>query len=353
LISNSNAIVIGPDDRELVQGSELTPGAPFSQIRHIARLSGAVSCTGFMISRNMLMTNSHCLPAICPSGVALFNQVQNPTPSGPSVFTCNSVVSDLPHLDAAIVRLNQSGGQSAGDVWGWFDLANSVPGDFTRTYTAGFPTDTSSTSVPYIPGSPFNASRMAIDRGPGCSVFFNLIQAILTAWGLNNGLDMSHNCDMNVGASGSPIVDYHSRNVVWAINKAYYNFVFLPIGGNLGTYMKSIVDTQPDANGNGVMDIIELDNTGNISLGFNTCVPVCFPARWFEGFHVQFQATGGVPPYSWTYAGLLPPNTFFTPQGVLGGGPTFWFGNCWTFAVGVTDSLGQHTARNATVCTGL
>ncbi|HNO27078.1 MAG TPA: Ig domain-containing protein [Leptospiraceae bacterium] len=68
----------------------------------------------------------------------------------------------------------------------------------------------------------------------------------------------------------------------------------------------------------------------------------CIAGRWFTGFSFQFNASNGVPPYTWTSVGVLPDKTTLNSStGVLSGGPTGWFGPGWTFDVIVTDSRGM------------
>ncbi len=68
----------------------------------------------------------------------------------------------------------------------------------------------------------------------------------------------------------------------------------------------------------------------------------CIAGRWFTGFSFQFNASNGVPPYTWSSVGVLPDKTTLNSStGVLSGGPTGWFGPGWTFDVIVTDSRGM------------
>lgn len=81
----------------------------------------------------------------------------------------------------------------------------------------------------------------------------------------------------------------------------------------------------------------------------------CPAGRWFLPWDYQFVATGGTPPYHWTYEeGGLPTNSWLEAHsGRLIGEPTWWFGPGWTFSVRVTDSAGQTDIRSFYFVSGL
>lgn len=81
----------------------------------------------------------------------------------------------------------------------------------------------------------------------------------------------------------------------------------------------------------------------------------CSAGRWFLPWDYQFVATGGTPPYHWTYEeGSLPTNSWLEAHsGRLIGEPTWWFGPGWTFLVRVTDSAGQTDIRSFYFASGL
>ncbi|TGM80073.1 S8 family peptidase [Leptospira bouyouniensis] len=73
----------------------------------------------------------------------------------------------------------------------------------------------------------------------------------------------------------------------------------------------------------------------------------CPAGRWFLPWDFQFVASGGTPPYYWTYEGGLPTNSWLNSNsGRLIGEPTWWFGPGWTFLIRVTDSAGQTDIRS-------
>ncbi|TGK46966.1 hypothetical protein EHQ10_16630 [Leptospira bouyouniensis] len=73
----------------------------------------------------------------------------------------------------------------------------------------------------------------------------------------------------------------------------------------------------------------------------------CPAGRWFLPWDFQFVASGGTPPYYWTYEGGLPTNSWLdSNSGRLIGEPTWWFGPGWTFLIRVTDSTGQTDIRS-------
>ncbi|MGJ4732882.1 S8 family serine peptidase [Leptospira levettii] len=81
----------------------------------------------------------------------------------------------------------------------------------------------------------------------------------------------------------------------------------------------------------------------------------CPAGRWFLPWEFQFVASGGTPPYSWSYeGGGLPTNSWLDPNnGRLVGGATWWFGPGWTFMLRVTDSAGQSDIRSFYFASGL
>lgn len=80
----------------------------------------------------------------------------------------------------------------------------------------------------------------------------------------------------------------------------------------------------------------------------------CPAGRWFLPWDFQFVATGGTPPYYWTYEGGLPTHSWLdSNSGLLIGGATGWFGPGWTFLLRVTDSAGQTDSRSFYFASGL
>jgi hypothetical protein len=96
---------------------------------------------------------------------------------------------------------------------------------------------------------------------------------------------------------------------------------------------------------------------------FNDCSGGCKPG-WQNAYSIQFNATGGVPPYRWVAAsslppgtnvpsGSLPPGASMTQDGLLSGPATnnFMPNAVYVFGVAVIDSVGQIDVKIITIDT--
>ncbi len=96
---------------------------------------------------------------------------------------------------------------------------------------------------------------------------------------------------------------------------------------------------------------------------FNDCSGGCKPG-WQNAYSIQFNATGGVPPYRWAAAsslppeanvpsGSLPPGASMTQDGLLSGPATnnFMPNAIYVFGVAVIDSVGQIDVKIITIDT--
>lgn len=349
-MENRHGFVAGADDRRAVD-NDLQQNGGFQPTQHIGT---TFSCSGFLISNNLFMTNHHCLSrgwCSTPGAYGVgFNRILDPgnAPQAgePSFFRCDRVVLDLPGHDVTVVELEPDPftGKSAGEVWGYYTL-DPTRHD-TRAYMAGFPGELS-------------PRTMWIDHSPGCGLGIpNPLWSLL----VDPNRTLIHGCDSTPGSSGSPLVDFSSRNRVVGINHSSFLLIlsvpgigYWPFTANLGTFMSSVV-LEDDLNGNQVLDIVEIDLTGGLTeVGFRQCVPEtggpCI-LRWFLPYRIDFQASGGVPPYTWSASGALPGGTVMSSSGVLEGPAPFCLCT-FDFQVTVTDSLGVATTRTVRLVSGL
>lgn len=185
--------VFGPDDRFAMESHAY----PYSAIVRIENSEGG-HCTGSLISRDVVLTNSHCL--VNESG-ARYQGIKAkvhglpgfaPTVSVRETLLGTTNYDDEPGNDWALVQLSEP----LGDVVGSFKLAASAT--IGNGYTlAGYSGD-------YRGGH-------AAGVHAGCSLLGSL---------RNYGIVM-HDCDMTKGASGSGIWKQEdSSAVIYALNSA-------------------------------------------------------------------------------------------------------------------------------------
>lgn len=78
--------------------------------------------------------------------------------------------------------------------------------------------------------------------------------------------------------------------------------------------------------------------------------PACWAGMYLQPWSHQFTATGGTPPYVWSYVkGRLPGaagSTKYNSSGYMWGPATYWWGAGWTFEMKVTDANGNSDIRS-------
>ncbi len=145
------------------------------------------TCTGFMVSDDLLVTNEHCIPNrnICLSMLALFDwdpAVDDESPA--KTFRCKQLERVDPSWDFAIVRLTGTPGDSA--HWRHLILKPSELKNGDAIYVVQYP----GISEP---------KQVARD---GCYV----TTAIAPGASANELTDFGHSCDTKGGSSGSPVL---------------------------------------------------------------------------------------------------------------------------------------------------
>jgi V8-like Glu-specific endopeptidase len=150
------------------------------------------TCTGFLITDDLLLTNQHCIDsdAICKTTVAQFGYWQDDqfeVHKGED-FRCIALNASDPTLDFALLKLSKSPGKKWGKLsWQWADS----------------PLDTALFLIQHPGGEPQRVAHK------GCSV--TRASAVGSWAGIET--DFGHKCDTETGSSGSPALDDQFRVV--------------------------------------------------------------------------------------------------------------------------------------------
>lgn len=154
----------------------------------ISRDLETISCTGFMVSAELMVTNQHCISsaASCSGSYAKFGYERDAAGklSKGQDFNCVRLLESDVGLDFAIIRVDGSPGHSS--RWGHLQLADRKP-------ALGEPLAV----VQHPDGDP---KRVAVQ---GCSI--TTIAAVGKLPGSET--DFGHRCDTMTGSSGSPALD--------------------------------------------------------------------------------------------------------------------------------------------------
>jgi V8-like Glu-specific endopeptidase len=179
-----------PDEREQIADYKTDLPELYRRSRAVAKLAFVKSgkpyvCTGFLIDRNRLLTNEHCVNTldICRTTVAIFGY--EALGSGGAVssgeqFACDDLLKKSEKLDAALLRVRGE----PGAIYGSLPLAQQ-----------GVALNQSVIMVQHPAGEPKQVSRK------GCFV------SSLSALGVSEKTDFGHKCDTLGGSSGSPILN--------------------------------------------------------------------------------------------------------------------------------------------------
>lgn len=185
--------VFGPDDRVAMEDHTY----PYSAIVRLENKQGG-HCTGSLIARDIVLTNSHCLQDESGTRLHGIKVIAHglpgfaPTTSVTEMVLGTTKYDDEPGQDWALVQLNKP----IGDVFGSFKLASNsiIAGGYTL---AGYSGD-------------FRNGRTA-GVHTGCNILGELAR---------HGVVL-HDCDMTKGASGSAIWQLSDTSaVIYALNSA-------------------------------------------------------------------------------------------------------------------------------------
>jgi V8-like Glu-specific endopeptidase len=162
----------------------------YDRTRAVAKLTFAkeqrlYTCTGFMVSQNLLVTNNHCISTTehCVSARAVFGYEigANGLVKPAGQHKCEEVVETNDELDYSILRLSGMPGQT----FGMLRFRASPPRDEETVVLVQHPA-----------GRP---KKIAIDD---CRIV-----DIDVTGSTNDTTDFAHRCDTLKGSSGSPILD--------------------------------------------------------------------------------------------------------------------------------------------------
>jgi V8-like Glu-specific endopeptidase len=141
----------------------------------------------FYGSPEQALTNEHCInnDERCATMRAIFGYFDEAAPVEQA--RCSGIVVTDPERDLALIELDRR----AGDQWGVLTLASAVPAPGTALY------------IPQHPdGRP---QEISIEE---CRIVESLVA------GVGGETDFSHLCDTEGGASGSPVIDAATQEVV-------------------------------------------------------------------------------------------------------------------------------------------
>jgi S1-C subfamily serine protease len=163
--------------------------------RSVAKLSFPIkgklaSCTGFMVTADLLITNHHCVSTAeaCDGTVALFDfeYASAGQLKRPQQFHCLSVVDSDEALDFALLFLDGSPG--APGKFGVLPFAKTFKNQKGQAL--------------YVIEHPFGQPKMVAKKGCSLSTPRDATGAAPAA-----RLDLGHVCDTENGSSGSPVLD--------------------------------------------------------------------------------------------------------------------------------------------------
>ncbi|MGX9117290.1 trypsin-like serine peptidase [Mesorhizobium sp. BHbsci] len=144
-------------------------------------------CSGFLIAPSRLLTNEHCINTEqrCNTALAIFGYLDDS--ANVEQVRCSSILRVDAGRDLALLQLEAS----AGSRWGVLSLAKAPPGLEASLY------------IPQHPGGRPQEVSIA-----DCK----LVET--NAAGVSGPTDFANNCDTEGGASGSPVIDLTTNEVV-------------------------------------------------------------------------------------------------------------------------------------------
>ena len=178
--------IVLPDERQHV--AELSEQSVISATKAVAQVvfwkgASSFTCTGFLVSENLLITNEHCVNTgqICKRAHAVFGREldKNGRLQRGKSFRCLELLEVSFEADAALLRLDRM----PGNQFGILSLSDDGPSRNDKALVIGHPA-----------GQPKQVSQK------GCAVGRSSV------WGRRPAFDFEHSCDTLGGNSGSPVL---------------------------------------------------------------------------------------------------------------------------------------------------
>jgi len=187
--------VTDPNDIHLLYEFDNDP-ALIAAARAVAKIGfmtekGPASCTGFLVSASLLVTNNHCINSTqrCDTAIVIFGyeQARDGTISAAEQADCLQFISvDANKFDVAVLRVSGAPGQR----WGTLTFSTRAIGQeqvLVVEHPGGEPKSVSKKDCVVKTPAPIQAGRA--------------------------GAEFGHLCDVMDGSSGSPILDHDYRVV--------------------------------------------------------------------------------------------------------------------------------------------
>jgi V8-like Glu-specific endopeptidase len=172
-------------------------------VAKIAAISGTVRypCTGFMISREYLLTNEHCIPYPRPKGceniIVIFGFERQSRQDEEEIVDCPTIEETNYPLDYAILKLDHH----PGDRWGFLIFGEPTAQKNNKLFIIQHPNgDMKKITIQncFTGAVPIAGRKNARDSNDDYS----------------RQQDFQHTCDTEGGSSGSPVLDYETARVI-------------------------------------------------------------------------------------------------------------------------------------------
>jgi V8-like Glu-specific endopeptidase len=197
---------------EAPENMQRTWAPPIARLTIMTPLGGAY-CTGFLIAKNVMMTNEHCIHDLDEARSTLVEFRYDTSTSQPDSYRVTDLLARDPDLDYAVIKLQ---GQP-GDKHGILTIDETMPADAAELVIIQHPG-----------GQPKQVSII------GCA-----IRGLDRVGVGGTATDFGHLCDTLGGSSGSPVFSMASGKVIGLHHLGYPEGMVDP--ENQGVRMKGIM----------------------------------------------------------------------------------------------------------------